>query len=100
MIIGFCDSVDSMTSQTKTQPLDPDSTSRTVSVQGIETHFHDAGEGPALLLLHGSGPGVSAWSNWRPVYPALSERYRVLAPDQIGFNRTQPSGPVAYGRKL
>lgn len=89
-----------MTSQTQTQTLDPDSTSRTITVQGVETHFHDAGEGPALLLLHGSGPGVSAWSNWRPVYSALSEHYRVLAPDQIGFNRTQPAGPVRYGRKL
>ena len=89
-----------MSSQTQTKTLDPESTSRTVSVGGIDTHFHDAGEGPALLMLHGSGPGVSAWSNWRPVYPALSEHYRVIAPDQIGFNRTQSAGPVAYGRKL
>jgi 2-hydroxymuconate-semialdehyde hydrolase len=89
-----------MSSQTPTKTLDPDSISRTLPVMGIETHFHDAGEGRALLMLHGSGPGVSAWSNWRPVYPALSEHFRVIAPDQIGFNRTQPDGPVSYGRKL
>jgi 2-hydroxymuconate-semialdehyde hydrolase len=89
-----------MSFQTQTQTLDPDSISRTLPVMGVDTHFHDAGDGPPLLMLHGSGPGVSAWSNWRPVYPALSEHYRVIAPDQIGFNRTQSAGEVKYGREL
>jgi 2-hydroxymuconate-semialdehyde hydrolase len=89
-----------MTTQTDSKTLDPDSISRNLPVMGIDTHFHDAGDGPALLLLHGSGPGVSAWSNWRAVYPALVDGYRVIAPDQIGFNKTQPEGSVEYGRKL
>jgi len=89
-----------MTSQTESRTLDPDAIGRTLTVMGIDTFFHDAGDGPPLLLLHGSGPGVSAWSNWRPIYPALSEEFRVIAPDQVGFNRTQPGGPVEYGRKL
>ena len=77
-----------------------EATSRTIEALGIETHLHDAGDGPPLLMLHGSGPGVSAWSNWRPVYPELSRDFRVIAPDQVGFNRTQASGPVEYGRRL
>jgi len=89
-----------MTTQTDAPTLDPDSISRNLTVMGVDTYFHDAGEGEPLLLLHGSGPGVSAWSNWRPIYPAFSQRYRVIAPDQVGFNRTQPSGDVTYGRKL
>jgi 2-hydroxymuconate-semialdehyde hydrolase len=89
-----------MTTQTNSKTLDPDSISRNLTGMGVDTHFHDAGDGPPLLLLHGSGPGVSAWSNWRPVYAALSENFRVIAPDQIGFNRTQPDGSVEYGRKL
>ena len=89
-----------MSSQTPTKTLDPDSISHTLPVMGVDTHFHDAGQGPPLLMLHGSGPGVSAWSNWRPVYPALSEHYRVVAPDQIGFNKTLAAGEVDYGRKL
>lgn len=72
---------------------------RFLDVGGVWTHFHDAGEGPPLLLLHGSGPGVSAWSNWRLVYPELSKGRRVIAPDQIGFNETQPPGSVGYGRQ-
>lgn len=89
-----------MTTETNSKTFDPDAISRTIDVMGVETHFHDAGDGPPLLLLHGSGPGVSAWSNWRPIYPAFSEHYRVIAPDQIGFNRSQPAGPVEFGRKL
>jgi pimeloyl-ACP methyl ester carboxylesterase len=83
-----------------TTHIDAEVTGRTVTALGIESHVHDAGEGPPLLLLHGSGPGVSAWSNWRPVYPELSRQFRVIAPDQVGFNRTQPPGPVRYGREL
>jgi 2-hydroxymuconate-semialdehyde hydrolase len=89
-----------MTTQTDSKTLDPDAIGRSLTVAGVDTYFHDAGDGPPLLLLHGSGPGVSAWSNWRPVYAALAEHFRVIAPDQIGFNRTQPEGPVEYGRKL
>jgi 2-hydroxymuconate-semialdehyde hydrolase len=89
-----------MTSQTEPRTLDPDAIGRNLTVDGIDTFFHDAGEGPPLLLLHGSGPGVSAWSNWRPIYATLADQYRVIAPDQIGFNRTQPDGPVEYGREL
>ena len=67
-----------------------------VLVDGVPTHYHAAGDGPVLLLLHGSGPGVSAWANWRGVIPALAERFRVVAPDLLGFGRSQPPGPVRY----
>lgn len=73
---------------------------RTVEAMGIATHVHEAGAGRPLLLLHGSGPGVSAWSNWRPIFADLARAHRVIAPDQVGFNRTQPVGEVAYGRQL
>jgi len=51
-----------------------------------------------VLLLHGSGPGVTAAANWRPVIPALSEDRRVLAPDQLGFGGTATGEPRSYGR--
>lgn len=40
---------------------------KTVSVNGVRTNYHEQGEGPPLLLIHGSGPGVTAWANWGPV---------------------------------
>ncbi|WP_310408579.1 alpha/beta fold hydrolase [Nocardia kruczakiae] len=63
-------------------------TGKTVDVHGITTHYHDAGDGPVVLLIHGSGPGVTAHANWRPVFPALSQNFRVVAPDMLGFGYT------------
>ena len=56
-----------------------------ISAAGIDTNYHDQGAGEAVILLHGSGPGVSAWTNWRRVIPALAPAFRVLAPDMAGF---------------
>lgn len=62
-----------------------------VEVGGVRTFVHDIGSGPAVLLLHGSGPGVSAAANWRLTIPALVEAgHRVIAPDQLGFGQTVP----------
>jgi pimeloyl-ACP methyl ester carboxylesterase len=56
-----------------------------IDVAGVATALIDSGPagpatGPPVLLLHGSGPGVTAAANWRPVIPALSEDRRALAP--------------------
>jgi pimeloyl-ACP methyl ester carboxylesterase len=62
-----------------------------VEVGGVQTWVHDVGSGPTVLLLHGSGPGVSAAANWRLTIPALVEAgHRVIAPDQLGFGQTVP----------
>jgi 2-hydroxymuconate-semialdehyde hydrolase len=42
-----------------------------------------------VLLIHGSGPGVTAWANWRLVMPALAQSCRVIAPDMVGFGYTE-----------
>ena len=51
----------------------------------ILTNYHDLGEGAPVLLIHGSGPGVSAWANWRLTIGALKDGFRCLAPDMAGF---------------
>lgn len=63
----------------------------------VQTHVHDVGRGAPVLLLHGSGPGVSAPANWRLVMPALARERRVIAPDMLGFGQSdRPAGQV-YG---
>jgi 2-hydroxymuconate-semialdehyde hydrolase len=54
-------------------------------------NYHDVGEGAGdpVLLIHGSGPGVTAWANWRGIIPVLSQKARVIAPDMLGFGYTQ-----------
>ncbi len=66
---------------------------------GIRTNYHDAGQGEPVLLLHGSGPGVSAWANWRLVLPPLSNRRRVIAPDLVGFGFTERPADYQYSMK-
>lgn len=56
---------------------------------GYRTNCHDHGTGDAVLLLHGSGAGVSGWANWRGLIPDLAQSWRVVAPDLVGFGYTQ-----------
>lgn len=69
---------------------------QSITAAGIRTNYHDSGgAGTPVLLIHGSGPGVSAWANWRLVMPALAQQARVIAPDMVGFGYTErPQGFV------
>ncbi len=73
-----------------------------LDVAGVPTALIDVAppepSQPPVLLLHGSGPGVTAAANWRPVIPVLSQDRRVLAPDQLGFGGTATGEPRTYGR--
>jgi len=70
--------------------------SKSIDAGGITTNYHDEGSGSPVVLLHGSGPGVSAWANWRPVLPALAEHFRVVAPDIVGFGFTERPDGIQY----
>jgi 2-hydroxymuconate-semialdehyde hydrolase len=66
---------------------------RRVRTGAFETNVHDLGSGRPLLMIHGSGPGVSAWANWRLAMPVLAASRRVIAPDMVGFGYTdRPAG--------
>ena len=75
-----------------------------VAVAGVATALLDTGETgsglPPVLLLHGSGPGVSAAANWRAVLPALRAGRRVIAPDQLGFGGTATGESRTFGRAV
>lgn len=60
-----------------------------ILANGIQTNYLQAGEGPPVVLVHGSGPGVSAWTNWRLNIPVLAQQYAVYAPDLVGFGFTE-----------
>jgi pimeloyl-ACP methyl ester carboxylesterase len=54
----------------------------------LEIAYHEVGEGPPLLMLHGTGPGASGWSNFRLTVPAFSDRHRVIVPDLPRYGRS------------
>jgi len=71
-----------------------DNTSRTVKVDGVSIHYHDAGSADeVLVMLHGGSPGASGWSNFGGNLPALAERFRVLLIDLPHFGKSdRPAG--------
>jgi 2-hydroxymuconate-semialdehyde hydrolase len=69
---------------------------KTIVANGIATNYHDVGSGSPVLLIHGSGPGVSAWANWRLTIPALATQRRVIAPDMVGFGFSERPTGVRY----
>ncbi len=74
---------------------DPEIGKRIVAA-GIETNYLEAGEGEPLVLVHGSGPGVTGYANWRLTMPPLSKRFRVLALDVAGFGYTERRPNTTY----
>ncbi len=71
-----------------------------LQVGSVLTNYHDCGKGRPVLLIHGSGPGVSAWANWRTVLPRLKQQVRVIAPDMAGFGYSQVESEVSFDLDL
>jgi 2-hydroxymuconate-semialdehyde hydrolase len=67
-----------------------------VRTGAFDTNVHDLGQGAPALFIHGSGPGVSAWANWRLALPVLAQARRVIAPDVAGFGYTDRPPGIAY----
>jgi magnesium chelatase accessory protein len=69
--------------------------SRFVQAGGLRWHVQVAGEGPAVLLLHGTGAATHSWAG---LLPLLARRVRVVAPDLPGHGFT--ALPQAAGLTL
>jgi pimeloyl-ACP methyl ester carboxylesterase len=68
----------------------------TFDAGGIETSYLEAGSGEPVIMLHGSGPKVSALANWQHNIPALSQRFHLLAEDIVGFGATERPNDIVY----
>ncbi|MFJ3807702.1 alpha/beta fold hydrolase [Streptomyces sp. NPDC090073] len=68
---------------------------RTVTVRGLDVYYREAGpaDAPVLLLLHGF---PSSSHMFRDLIPLLADRYRVIAPDHIGFGRSATPDPAEF----
>ncbi len=64
---------------------------------GLEVHYHEAGSGPAVIFVHGSGPGGSGWSNFQGNYKALAQAgFRCLVPDLLGYGYSSKPEDAQY----
>ncbi len=67
-----------------------DETSRTIQAGAWTIHYNEAGDpaSPAVVLLHGSGPGATGWSNFKTNVETLAQQFHVIAPDMPGWGRS------------
>ena len=53
---------------------------------GLRLHYHDVGDGPAVIFVHGSGPGGSGYSNFKANFPEFGQQgFRAIVPDLPGY---------------
>src|SRR5215470_16785785 len=62
--------------------------SKYVMVDSIRTHYLEVGEGPVIVLLHSGEFGGCGEMSWEYNIPTLARHFRVLAPDFVGFGKT------------
>ena len=65
-----------------------DLTEHLITVAGKPIFAVEAGTGPAVVMLHGGGPGASGVSNYSRNIDALAAQFRVIVPDMPGFGRS------------
>ncbi|MGE8541079.1 MAG: alpha/beta fold hydrolase [Acinetobacter sp.] len=66
----------------------------------FSTNYHDLGTGFPVVMIHGSGPGVTAWANWRLIMPELAKKFRVIAPDMVGFGYSERPEGISYTKEI
>lgn len=71
-----------------------------VQVDGLRTGYLEAGTGDPVVLLHGGEFGANAEIGWEHTIDALARRYRVLAPDMLGFGESAKVVDFTDGRGM
>ena len=71
---------------------------RTVTLkQGYELHYLEEGRGAPIVFVHGSGPGVNAYSNFFPNYRVIAAAgFRSVLPDMVGFGWSSKPTDIDY----
>lgn len=74
-------------------------TTAAIDIDGVHIHYQESGSGPAVIMLHGGGPGASGMSNFnRNIDAIVAAGYRVIVPDMPGFGRSSKvNGPEGTG---
>lgn len=71
-----------------------------IQTGAFKTNYHDVGNGYPTVLLHGSGPGVTAWANWGKLFPLMQDNFRIIAPDMVGFGFTERPENIVFSMNV
>lgn len=69
----------------------------TATVKGLDWHWVEMGEGPAVVLLHGI---PESWRCWKYQMPVLAKQFRVIAPDMKGYGQSDKKEGDFTGRQV
>ena len=72
--------------------------SRYINVDGIKTHYLEGGEGPTVVFMHSGEFGGCSELSWEFNLAAFAKHFRVIAPDGLGFGRTDKVFDFGGGR--
>lgn len=72
-----------------------ENTSKFVQAGDVKIHYHEAGSGPTVLMIHGGAPGAYGWGNFGQNLETFSKHFRTLIVDLPGFGRSDK--PVIEG---
>ena len=67
-----------------------------IEVDGVKTHYIEAGQGETIVLFHGALLWACGEMNYGPIMKPLGKHFRVIAPDLVGFGLTPGRGPQDY----
>jgi pimeloyl-ACP methyl ester carboxylesterase len=70
-----------------------DKDSKFITINGMDVHYKDQGQGPVLVLLHGVVSFLHTWDGW---YNELKDHYRIIRLDLPGWGITGPSREEEY----
>ena len=88
----------------QTPVIDETSTSRFVQAGDVRMHYNEVGSGDPVIMLHGTGPGASSWSNFLHNVHAFGEKFRALLVDMPQYGRSQKvvieGGRLTYTSKV
>ncbi|WGY00411.1 alpha/beta hydrolase [Nocardioides sp. QY071] len=79
------------------QQLTFEATDRLIRTPDYRIQINEAGTGHPIIMIHGTGPGATGWSNFAPTMTGLSDRYRCIAVTMPGWGASSPQD-LATGR--
>lgn len=91
-LCGIGDVISARIVWNRTMTVDYRESKREISTPSGVLRYHEAGDGPPLLLLHGSGPGVTGWRNYRGNLGVFAEHFRCLVLEFPGFGVSDDFG--------
>ena len=77
-----------------------ESSGKDIQTKKWKLHYNEAGTGHPVIMLHGTGPGATGWSNFSRNVNGLASKYRMIALDSPGWGGSDTVDPTQENRSL